>query len=188
MPDEAKWFEKQDEHKAQVALHSMWVSTLTTLLNLDYMLSQRELAWLMVNIINYFLSSRVVSLTKLQLVGIMCFFISKLALHASLSPPRPSPRYCSLAKHYMLKIIKWNLSFSNPMHFLQHISKADDYDIKARTISKYLLEVGALEWWLLATPSSLMATASIWLAWLIPSNDKWKVCQKLLLEGKHLGT
>ena len=59
------------------------------------------------------------------------------------------------------------------MHLLHRISKTDDYDVKARTIGKYLLEVEALEWRLLATPPSLMAAASTWLARLILGNYKW---------------
>ncbi|KAG6379976.1 cyclin-like protein [Boletus reticuloceps] len=65
------------------------------------------------------------------------------------------------------------MSFLNPMHFLRRISKADDYDVKAQTIGKYLMEVGVLEWRLLATPLSLMAAASVWLARLILRNYKW---------------
>jgi hypothetical protein len=59
------------------------------------------------------------------------------------------------------------------MHFLRRISKADDYDLKSRTMGKYLLEVGTLEWCLLATPPSLVAAAVIWLSRLILGNDKW---------------
>ena len=50
------------------------------------------------------------------------------------------------------------------MHLLRHISKTNDYNVKARTIGKYLLEVKALEWRLLATPPSLMAAVLTWLA------------------------
>jgi hypothetical protein len=57
-------------------------------------------------------------------------------------------------------ITRANLSFPNPMHFLRHISKADDYDIKSRTMGKYLLEVGTLQCRLLATPPSLVAAAA----------------------------
>jgi hypothetical protein len=59
------------------------------------------------------------------------------------------------------------------MHFLQRIGKVDDYDLKSRTMGKYLLEVGALEWCLLAMPPSLVAAAAIWLSRLILGNDKW---------------
>jgi hypothetical protein len=109
-----------------------------------------------------FLSARVVSLAKLQLVGITYLFVSKVEeivapsvchfLHCAESSYTTSE--ILLAEHYVLKTIGWNLSFPNPMHFLRRISKADDYDVKARTIRKYFLEVGTLEWchWLLLRP------------------------------------
>ncbi|EGN97965.1 hypothetical protein SERLA73DRAFT_74220 [Serpula lacrymans var. lacrymans S7.3] len=59
------------------------------------------------------------------------------------------------------------------MHFLRRISKADEYDVKARTIVKYFLEIQCLEWRLLAAPPSLIAAAAIWLARLILGQDKW---------------
>ncbi|KAG9311632.1 cyclin-like protein [Chiua virens] len=159
---------------------------LSTLPNPDYMSSQKELAWSMrgilldwlvqvharfrllpetfflcVNIIDRFLSARVVSLAKLQLVGITCLFVSS-KVEEIVAPSVSHFLHCAdssyteseilLAERYVLKTIDWNLSYPNPMHFLRRISKADDYDVKARTIGKYLLEVGALEWRLLATP------------------------------------
>ncbi|KAF9239265.1 cyclin-like protein [Melanogaster broomeanus] len=180
---------------------------LITLPNPDYMSSQKELAWSMrgilvdwlvqvhtrfrllpetfflcVNIIDRFLSARVVSLAKLQLVGITCLFIAS-KVEEIVAPSVSHFLHCAdssyteseilLAERYVLKTIDWNLSYPNPMHFLRRISKADDYELKARTIGKYLLEVGALEWRLLATPPSLMAAAAIWLARLILGNDKW---------------
>lgn len=141
-----------------------------------------ETFFLCVNIIDRFLSSRVVSLAKLQLVGITCLFIAS-KVEEIVAPSVSHFLHCAdssyteseilLAERYVLKTIDWDLSFPNPMHYLRRISKADDYDVKARTIGKYLLEVGALEWRLLATPPSLMAAASIWLARLILGNDKW---------------
>ncbi|KAF8555822.1 A/B/D/E cyclin [Imleria badia] len=180
---------------------------LCTIPNPDYMSSQKELAWSMrgilldwlvqvharfrllpetfflcVNIIDRFLSARVVSLAKLQLVGITCLFVAA-KVEEIVAPSVSHFLHCAdssyteseilLAERYVLKTIDWNLSFPNPMHFLRRISKADDYDVKARTIGKYLLEVGALEWRLLATPPSLMAATSIWLARLILGNYKW---------------
>lgn len=77
------------------------------------------------------------------------------------------------AEKYVLKTIDWNLSFPSPLNFLRRISKADDYNIQVRTIGKYLLEVGCLEWRLLAAPPSLMAAASMWLARLILDAPDW---------------
>ena len=62
------------------------------------------------------------------------------------------------------------LVISKPMDFLHHISKVNDYDIKAQTIGRYLLQVSVLEWQSLVTSPSLMAAASTWLARLILGN------------------
>jgi hypothetical protein len=135
-----------------------------------------------VNITDRFLSARVVSLVKLQLVGITRLFVAS-KVEEIVAPPVSHFLHCAdssytefeilLAERYVLKTIDWNLSFPNPMHSLRRISKADDYDLKSRTMGKYLLEVGTLEWRLLATPPSLIAAAAIWLSRLILGNDKW---------------
>ncbi|KIK44194.1 hypothetical protein CY34DRAFT_80349 [Suillus luteus UH-Slu-Lm8-n1] len=185
----------------------MKLTELITLPNPEYMASQKELAWSMrgilldwlvqvharfrllpetlflcVNIIDRFLSARVVSLAKLQLVGITCLFIAS-KVEEIVAPSVSHFLHCAdssyteseilLAERYVLKTIDWNLGYPNPMHFLRRISKADDYDVKSRTMGKYLLEVGTLEWRLLATPPSLVAAAAIWLGRLILGNDKW---------------
>ncbi|KAF8546373.1 hypothetical protein OG21DRAFT_1527879 [Imleria badia] len=49
------------------------------------------------------------------------------------------------ADRYELKTIEQNLLFANSMHFLRRISKVDDYDVKTRTIGKYL--ASALDPW-----------------------------------------
>ena len=141
-----------------------------------------ETLFLCVDIMDRFLSAQVASLAKLQLVGITCLFISS-KVEEIVAPSVSHFLHCAdssyteseilLAERYVLKTIDWNLSYPNPMHFLRRISKADDYDIKSRTMGKYLLEVGTLEWRLLATPPSLVAAAAIWLSRLILGNDKW---------------
>jgi len=50
------------------------------------------------------------------------------------------------------------------MHFLRRISKEDHYNLYSGTMEKYPLEVGTMEWRLLATPPSLVAAAAIWLS------------------------
>ena len=80
-----------------------------------------------------------------------------------------------LAERYILKTLEWNLSYPNPIHFLQMVSKADEYDIETRTTAKYFLVILCLEWRLLSTPPSLLATAAILLACIILDNKTW-VC------------
>ncbi|KAI0701965.1 cyclin-like protein, partial [Cytidiella melzeri] len=180
---------------------------LTTMPNPTYMETQKDLAWKMrgilidwlvqvhsrfrllpetlflaVNIIDRFLSQRVVSLAKLQLVGITCMFIAA-KVEEVVAPSATNFLYCAdasyteteilQAERYVLKTLDWNMSYPNPIHFLRRVSKADEYNVHVRTIAKYLLEIQCLEWRLLAAPPSLMAAASIWLARLILGQPEW---------------
>ncbi|RXW17651.1 hypothetical protein EST38_g8204 [Candolleomyces aberdarensis] len=178
-----------------------------TMPNPNYMESQKELAWKMrgiltdwlvqvhlrfrllpetlflcINIIDRFLSARVVSLAKLQLVGITCLFIAAkteeivapgVGHFLSVADASYTENEILQAERYVLKTLDWNLSYPNPVHFLRRVSKADDYNVTVRTLGKYLLEIGCLEWRLIAAPPSLMAAASIWLARLATGFEEW---------------
>lgn len=181
-----------------------------TMPNPNYMENQKELAWKMrgilmdwliqvhsrfklmpetlflcVNLIDRFLSARVVSLAKLQLVGVTCMFVAA-KVEETIAPSVTNFIYCAdssyteqeilQAEKYILKTLDWNLSYPCPLNFLRRISKADDYNVQVRTIGKYLLEIGCLEWRLLAAPPSLMAAASMWLARLILDLPDWVSC------------
>ena len=114
-----------------------------------------ETLFLCINIIDHFLSVCVMLLVKLQLVGITCLFITT-KVKEIVSPSILHFLYCTdssytenqilQAKQYVLKMLDWNLSYPNPIHFLRWVSKADKYDVKARMITKYLLEISCLEW------------------------------------------
>ena len=107
-----------------------------------------ETLYLCINIIDRFLSVRVVSLAKLQLVGITCLFITT-KVEEIVSPSISHFLYCAdssyteilQAERCVLKALDWNLSYPNPIHFLRRVSKADEYDVKVRTITEYLLEI-----------------------------------------------
>jgi hypothetical protein len=175
--------------------------------NPNYMEMQRDLAWKMrgiltdwliqvhsrfrllpetlflcINIIDRFLSARVVSLVKLQLVGITCMFIAA-KVEEIISPSARNFLYCAdssyseteilQAERYVLKTLDWNLSYPNPINFLRRISKADQYNVQTRTIAKYLMEIQCLEWRLISAPPSVLAAASVWLARLILGREDW---------------
>lgn len=175
--------------------------------NPTYMESQKELAWKMrgiltdwliqvhvrfrllpetlflcVNIIDRFLSARVVSLAKLQLVGVTCMFIAA-KFEEICAPSVTHFLKCAdstyteseilQAERYVLKTLDWNMSYPNPVHYLRRISKADEYNVQVRTLAKYLLEIGCLEWRLIAAPPSLQAAASIWLARFALGMEVW---------------
>ncbi|EJD05387.1 uncharacterized protein FOMMEDRAFT_138869 [Fomitiporia mediterranea MF3/22] len=179
----------------------------TTMPNPNYMENQKELAWKMrgilmdwliqvhsrfkllpetlflcVNLIDRFLSARVVSLAKLQLVGVTCMFVAA-KVEETVAPSVTNFVYCAdssyseqeilQAEKYILKTIDWNMSYPCPLNFLRRISKADDYNVQVRTIGKYLTEIGCLEWRLIAAPPSLLAAASMWLARLVLDCPDW---------------
>ena len=142
-----------------------------------------ETLFFAVNLINHFLSTRAISLAKLQLVGITCLFITSKVNEIELPSTIHFLHQCTnssytendifQAERYVLKTLKWDFSYPNPIHFLQRVSKADECDVKATTIAKYLLKISCLEWRLLSAPPSLLAAAAFWFAHLILDNETW---------------
>ncbi|KAK7046682.1 cyclin N-terminal domain-containing protein [Favolaschia claudopus] len=141
-----------------------------------------ETLFLCVNIIDRFLSARVVSLAKLQLVGVTCMFIAakfeeivapSVIQFQEIAEGTYTESEILQAERYVLKTLDWNLSFPSPVHYLRRISKADDYNLQARTVGKYLIEIACLEWRLIAAPPSLLAAAAIWLARISLGDENW---------------
>ncbi|RDB30354.1 G2/mitotic-specific cyclin cdc13 [Hypsizygus marmoreus] len=179
----------------------------TTLPNPDYISSHPELDWekrgilvdwilqvharfnllqetlfLFTNLLDRFLSSRPISLSKLQLVGITTFFIAakyeetyapSVAEIAFLADGQYTVEEILKAERYILKTLDWDLRYPGPMGWLRRGSKADDCDTKARTVGKYLIEIGCLEWRLIGTVPSLLAAAAMWLARLVLGREVW---------------
>lgn len=141
-----------------------------------------ETLFLAVNIIDRFLSTRVVSLVRLQLVGITAMFIAS-KYEEILSPSLAHFMACSDstytetdildAEKYILRSIDYNLGYPNPINFLRRSSKADGYDLQVRTVAKYLIEIACVDWRLLPYPPSQIAAAGMWFARLILEKDEW---------------
>jgi G2/mitotic-specific cyclin 1/2 len=175
--------------------------------NPDYMDNQNELEWKMrgilvdwllevhtrfrllpetlflaVNIIDRFLSSKVVQLDRLQLVGVTAMFIASkyeevLSPHVQnfvhVADDGFSEAEILSAERFVLAALDYDLSYPNPMNFLRRISKADNYDIQTRTLGKYLLEIGCLDHRFLQYPPSLVAAAAMYLARLAMDRGEW---------------
>lgn len=141
-----------------------------------------ETFYLTVNIIDRFLSCKVVQLERLQLVGITAMFIAS-KYEEVLSPHVGNFRHVAddgfseaeilSAERYILATLNYDLSFPNPMHFMRRISKADNYDIQTRTLAKYLLEITLLDHRFLAFRPSINAAASMHLARVILEKGEW---------------
>jgi len=141
-----------------------------------------ETLFLAVNVIDRFLSARVVSLAKLQLVGITCMFIAA-KVEEIVSPSASDFLRCAdssytqveilQAERYILKTLEWSMNYPNPIHFLRRTSKADGYNVQVRTIAKYLMEIECVEWRLIAAPPSLLSAAAIWLSRVMLGHEDW---------------
>lgn len=142
-----------------------------------------ESLFLFTNILDRFLSLRPqISVSKLQLVGLACFFIATkyeetltpaVAEIARLSEDQYTVADILKAERYILNTLGYDLSYPGPMNWLRRGSKADDFEPQARTVAKYLLEVGCFEPKLVATPASLMAAAALWIARLTLGREDW---------------
>lgn len=187
----------------------MFELEISTLPNHDYMANQNELEWKMrgilvdwllevhtrfrllpetlflaVNIIDRFLSRKVVQLDRLQLVGVTAMFIAS-KYEEVLSPHVQNFRHVAddgfteaeilSAERYILAALDYDLSYPNPMNFLRRISKADNYDLQTRTLGKYLLEIGCLDHRFIQYPPSHVAAAAMYLARLVLERGDW-VC------------
>jgi hypothetical protein len=142
-----------------------------------------ETLFLAVNIIDRFLTSKVVQLDRLQLVGVTALFLAS-KYEEVLSPHVTNFRHVAddafneeeilSAERFILRSLEWNISqYANPMNFLRRISKADDYDVHTRTIGKYLLEISCLDHKFLPHPPSQIAAAAMYLARLIRGAGEW---------------
>lgn len=180
---------------------------LETMPNPNYMASQKDLAWKMrgilvdwlievhnkfrllpetlflaVNLIDRFLSQRVVSLVKLQLVGIAALFIAS-KYEEVMAPSISNFIYMAdggytdeevlKAERYLLQTLNFKLCYPNPMNFLRRISKADDYDMHSRTIAKYLMEISLVDHNFISFLPSHIAAAAMYLSRRVLDKDPW---------------
>lgn len=141
-----------------------------------------ETLFIAVNLIDRFLSQRVISLVKFQLVGLTALFVAakyeevicpSISHFLHMTDGGYGVEEIIKAERYMLSTLSFDLSYPNPLHFLRRISKADGYDIQSRTLGKFLTEISALEHKLLAYPPSLLAASAMWLARLCLERGQW---------------
>ncbi|KIJ91736.1 hypothetical protein K443DRAFT_114658 [Laccaria amethystina LaAM-08-1] len=137
---------------------------------------------LSVNVLDRFLSKRQISIGRLQLVGLASFLIAtkfeetyapSVAEMVTLADKQYTADDILKAERYILKTLNWDLRSPGPMNWLRRGSKADHSETKARTIAKYLIEIGCLEWRLVAVVPSLISAAALWLARLTLGREEW---------------
>lgn len=141
-----------------------------------------ETLYLAINIIDRFLSTKVVQLDKFQLVGITGLFIAS-KYEEVMSPHISNFSYVARndysdaeilsAERFILSALNYDLSYPNPMNFLRRISKADNYDIQTRTLGKYLLEIGVVDHRFIEHLPSHIAATAMYMARLILERGPW---------------
>lgn len=133
-----------------------------------------ETLWIAVNIVDRFLSVRVVSLRKLQLVGVTAMFIA--AKYEEIVAPSVdefvfmteggySKEEIFKGERIVLSTLDFKVSsYCSPYSWVRKISKADEYDIQTRTLSKFLMEVTLLDYRFLRAKPSLIAAIGMFLS------------------------
>ncbi|KAM3066675.1 B-type cyclin, variant 2 [Clarireedia jacksonii] len=141
-----------------------------------------ETLFLCVNYIDRFLSKKVVSLGKLQLVGATAIFVA--AKYEEINCPSIGEIVYMVdggytadeilkAERFMLSMLQFELGWPGPMSFLRRISKADDYDLETRTLAKYFLEVTIMDERFVGSPPSFIAAAAHAFARLMLNKGDW---------------
>jgi hypothetical protein len=133
-----------------------------------------ETLWIAINIVDRFLTKRVVSLVKLQLVGVTAMFIA--AKYEEILAPAVDEFVLMTENGYskeeilkgeriVLQTLDFRIShYCSPYSWMRKISRADDYDIQTRTLGKFLTEVTLLDYRFLRAKPSLIAAVGMYCA------------------------
>ncbi|KAG5459332.1 MAG: cyclin-like protein [Olpidium bornovanus] len=145
---------------------------------------QNETLFLCVNFIDRFLSAKVVSVQKFQLVGVTALLLA--AKFEEISAPSIADLVYMVdngydaeeikkAERYMVQLLNFELGFPGPMSFLRRVSKADDYCQSTRTLAKYLVELTIMDEKFIGITPSMIAAAGDMLArkFLKGSEGEW---------------
>ncbi|GJN86024.1 hypothetical protein PLIIFM63780_009601 [Purpureocillium lilacinum] len=141
-----------------------------------------ETLYLTVNYIDRFLSCKVVSIGKLQLVGATAILVA--SKYEEINCPSLeeivymvdggySVEEILKAERFMLSMLGFELGWPGPMSFLRRVSKADDYDLDTRTLAKYFLELTIMDERFVASPPSFLAAGAHCLSRLILNKGDW---------------
>lgn len=141
-----------------------------------------ETLFLAVNYVDRFLSCKVVSLGKLQLVGATAIFVA--AKYEEINCPSVQEIVYMVdggytvdeilkAERFMLSMLQFELGWPGPMSFLRRISKADDYDLETRTLAKYFLEITVMDERFVGCTPSFTAAGAHCLARIMLKKGDW---------------
>lgn len=141
-----------------------------------------ETLFLCVNYVDRFLSYKIISLCKLQLLGATALFIAAKYNGINCASIQKIVDMCGggytieeflKAERYILNMLDFDLGWPGPMSFLRRISRGDGYDLKTRTLARYLLEVAIMDKRFVACRPSCVAASAYCLARHMLKKDGW---------------
>ncbi|KAJ7593025.1 cyclin [Mycena floridula] len=140
-----------------------------------------ETLWIAINIMDRFLSSRAVSRVKLQLVGVASMFIAckyeeilapSIDEFVSMTNGAFDKEDLLKGERIVLQVLGFHVShYCSPYSWMRKISKADDYDLQTRTLSKFLTEVTLMDHRFLTVKPSLVAAVGMYSARMMLEGD-----------------
>ncbi|EEB08541.1 cyclin Cig1 [Schizosaccharomyces japonicus yFS275] len=145
---------------------------------------QPETLYLTINLIDRFLSIKVVSVHKFQLVGVSALLIAckyeevqypSIQEIVTLVDGGYTHEEILCAERYMLLMLNFDVGWPGPMSFLRRISKADDYDFDTRTLAKYLLELTLMDERFVGGLPSFLAASAHYLSTRMLEKSHWAV-------------
>ncbi|CAL9732268.1 G2/mitotic-specific cyclin-4 [Monosporozyma unispora] len=143
-----------------------------------------ETLYLAINIMDRFLSKKIATLNRFQLVGITALYIA--CKYEEIHCPALNDILYILdneytredilqAERFMINTLNFEISWPGPMSFLRRVSKADSYEYSIRTLSKYFLETTLLDPRLISSPPSWLAAGAYFLSRIILKDDQWSL-------------
>lgn len=143
-----------------------------------------ETLYLAVNIMDRFLSKKIATLNRFQLVGITALYIA--CKYEEIHCPALSDILYILdneytredvlqAERFMINTLNFEISWPGPMSFLRRVSKADSYEYSIRSLSKYFLETTLIDPRLISSPPSWLAAGAYFLSRIVLKDDQWSL-------------
>lgn len=132
-----------------------------------------ETMFLTVHILDRFLSVRVVSRQKLQLVGMAAMLIASKIEEIYTPQVKDFVWICAntypaedilMMEKQMLVALGFNINAAHALHFLRRFSKAGHAESKTHTLAKYIIELSLVDYKLLKYLPSTIAAAAVYIS------------------------
>lgn len=137
---------------------------------------------LAINIMDRFLSKELIEKNRFQLLGTASLFIAakyeevyspSIKNYAYITDSAFTEDEIRQAENCLLKTLDFDISFPSPYNFLRRISKADDYDIHARAIGKFLLEISVVDHRFIGILPSECAAGAMYISRKMLGRNEW---------------